>query len=111
MRATAQPPHAPQATATTKRRPQTQQQIIKKIKKLLSNLLTNTGKCFIIKTRKGKEREDKKMAREEIKRRIEELENREFFYNMVDRWTEEDRKAVRAIGEEIRNLKKALAVA
>ena len=51
------------------------------------------------------------MAREEIKRRIEELENREFLYNMVDRWTEEDRKAVRAIGEEIRNLKKALAVA
>lgn len=50
-------------------------------------------------------------TREEIKRRIEELENREFLYNMIDRWTEEDRRAVRAITEEIRNLKKVLAVA
>lgn len=49
------------------------------------------------------------MAKEDIIKRIEELENREFMYNMVDRWTEDDRRAVRAINEELRSLKALVA--
>lgn len=48
------------------------------------------------------------MAREEIEKRIEELENRQFMLNMVDRWTNEDRERASKLADEIRNLKSML---
>ena len=52
-----------------------------------------------------------KMTREELKRKLEELENREFIINMVDRWTNEDRELLRRIREEKNTIKKELAIA
>jgi len=40
------------------------------------------------------------------KERIEELEKKEFFLEMKDRWTREDFETMRKIREEIRELKK-----
>ena len=51
------------------------------------------------------------MTREELKRKLEELEDREFIINMVDRWTNEDRELLRRIREEKNNIKKELAIA
>ena len=48
------------------------------------------------------------MSRKEIKERIEKLENRQFMLNMVDRWTNEDRRLAWEIENEIRNLKAQL---
>lgn len=49
------------------------------------------------------------MTREDIIKKIEELEERKFFIDMVDRWTEDDRRAIRAINEELRSLKVLVA--
>lgn len=51
------------------------------------------------------------MTREELKRKLKELEEREFIINMVDRWTNEDRELLRRIREEKSNIKKELATA
>lgn len=48
------------------------------------------------------------MTRNELLKELHELEEREFFLNMVDRWTNEDRKAYNAINAEIRRVRKAL---
>lgn len=50
----------------------------------------------------------KKMTREEIKTRIEELETRKFFNNMVDRWDWENKKIDEELTKEIRELKAQL---
>ena len=46
------------------------------------------------------------MTREEIKKEIEELENREFYLQMKDRWDWKDYEISRKRNEEIRELKK-----
>lgn len=51
------------------------------------------------------------MTREELKRKLKELEEREFIINMVDRWTNEDRELLRRIREEKNTIKKELATA
>ncbi len=51
------------------------------------------------------------MIREELKKKLEELEEREFIINMVDRWTNEDRELLRKIREEKNIIKKELAIA
>lgn len=48
------------------------------------------------------------MTREEIKTRIEELETRKFFNNMVDRWDWENKKIDEELTKEIRELKAQL---
>ena len=48
------------------------------------------------------------MTREEIKKEIERLEEREFMINMVDRWTYEDRKALNIIAKRLKELKEML---
>lgn len=48
------------------------------------------------------------MTRKEIEKKIEELENRQFMMNMIDRWTNEDRRLAWEISDEIRNLKAQL---
>lgn len=45
------------------------------------------------------------MTRVEREKRIENLKNRLFLLNMVDRWTNEDRENIRKIEEELRELK------
>lgn len=44
------------------------------------------------------------MTRVEREKRIENLKNRLFLLNMVDRWTNEDRDNIRKIEEELREL-------
>ena len=56
-----------------------------------------------------REREIKKgkvetMTRVEREKRIENLKNRLFLLNMVDRWTNEDRDNIRKIEEELKEL-------
>ena len=51
------------------------------------------------------------MRKEELKRKLKELEEREFIINMVDRWTNEDRELLRRIREEKNTIKKELATA
>lgn len=46
------------------------------------------------------------MTKTERKERIERLENRLFLLNMVDRWTNEDRRIMNEIEKELRELKK-----
>ena len=53
-------------------------------------------------------KEDKKMSREEILKQIEDIEKREFFLQMKDRWSQEDYKLSDKHHEEIRELKKKL---
>ena len=45
------------------------------------------------------------MTRVEREKRIENLKNRLFLLNMVDRWTNEDRENIRKIEEELKELK------
>ena len=67
----------------------------------LNSICYNTG-------RKRERKEDKEMTREEIKKEIERLEEREFMINMVDRWTYEDRKALNVIEKRLKELKEML---
>lgn len=55
------------------------------------------------------EREDKTMKREDLLKKLEVLENRRFLINMIDRWTNEDRKNLREVEKEIAEVKAALA--
>lgn len=48
------------------------------------------------------------MSREEILKQIEDIERREFFLQMKDRWSQEDYKLSDKHYEEIRELKKKL---
>lgn len=49
------------------------------------------------------------MKREDLLKKLEELENRLFLINMIDRWTNEDRKNLREVEREIAEVKAALA--
>ncbi len=49
------------------------------------------------------------MTVQEIKQKIEELQNRLFLMNMIDRWTQEDRNRVNTIEEEIKELEIQIA--
>lgn len=48
------------------------------------------------------------MTREEITKRIEDLEERKFYLRMVDRWTAKDYEYFDKWNREIRELKKEL---
>lgn len=48
------------------------------------------------------------MTREEIKKKIEEIENREFYLQMKDRWNRDDFDISRKHREEIRELENLL---
>lgn len=47
-----------------------------------------------------------KMTKVEKEKRIEELTNRLFLINMVDRWTNEDREILREVERELEELRK-----
>lgn len=49
------------------------------------------------------------MTVQEIKERIEQLKNRLFMMNMVDRWTIEDRQMVNEIEDELHELELQIA--
>lgn len=49
------------------------------------------------------------MTREELLKKLKELEEREFLINMVDRWTARDRELLAEVEREIANVRKALA--
>jgi formate-dependent nitrite reductase cytochrome c552 subunit len=57
--------------------------------------------------RKGKE--VLKMTVEEIKKRIEQLKNRLFMMNMIDRWTVEDEQRVEQLTNEMHELEMQIA--
>lgn len=48
------------------------------------------------------------MTKKEIKEKIEKLEMRKFYLNMVDRWAREDYNRMDEINKELRNLKEML---
>ena len=50
-----------------------------------------------------------KMTVQEIKERIEQLKNRLFMMNMIDRWTSEDERRVDAMENELHELELKLA--
>lgn len=50
------------------------------------------------------------MTRVEREKRIENLKNRLFLLNMVDRWTNEDRDNIRKIEEELRELEEVAQI-
>ena len=49
------------------------------------------------------------MTVQEIKERIEQLKNRLFMMNMIDRWTNEDRQTVNEMEEELHELELQMA--
>jgi len=49
------------------------------------------------------------MKREELLKKLEELENRLFLINMIDMWTNEDRRNLEKVEKEILEVKAALA--
>lgn len=49
------------------------------------------------------------MAVQEIKEKIEQLKNRLFMMNMIDRWTIEDERRVNAMENELHELELKLA--
>lgn len=49
------------------------------------------------------------MTREELLKKLEELETREFLINMIDRWTARDRELLAEVEREIASVRKALA--
>lgn len=49
------------------------------------------------------------MKREELLKKLEELENRLFLINMIDMWTNEDRRNLERVEKEILEVKAALA--
>lgn len=53
-----------------------------------------------------KESEENKMKREEREERIQKLESQIFMIYMIDRWTNENRKRLAALEEELKELKK-----
>lgn len=49
------------------------------------------------------------MKREELLKKLNELENRLFLINMIDMWTNEDRRNLEKVEKEILEIKAALA--
>lgn len=49
------------------------------------------------------------MKREELLKKLNELENRLFLINMIDMWTDEDRRNLERVEREILEVKAALA--
>lgn len=49
------------------------------------------------------------MKREELLKKLNELENRLFLINMIDMWTNEDRRNLEKVEKEILEVKAALA--
>lgn len=49
------------------------------------------------------------MKREELLKKLEELENRLFLINMIDMWSNEDRRNLERVEREILEVKAALA--
>lgn len=58
---------------------------------------------------KRKRKEVLKMTVQEIKERIEQLKNRLFMMNMIDRWTNEDRQTVDRMENELHELEMQIA--
>lgn len=58
---------------------------------------------------KGERKEVLKMTVQEIKERIEQLKNRLFMMNMIDRWTNEDRERVYKMENELHELEMQIA--
>jgi len=58
---------------------------------------------------KRERKEVLKMTIQEIKERIEQLKNRLFMMNMIDRWTIEDERRVNAMENELHELELKLA--
>lgn len=58
---------------------------------------------------KRERKEVLKMTVQEIKERIEQLKNRLFMMNMIDRWTNEDRQTVNEMEEELHELELQIA--
>ena len=55
-----------------------------------------------------REREDKTMTKQEIEKRIEEIEDRIWWINMADRYTYEDRQILNKLYKELRKLREEL---
>lgn len=49
------------------------------------------------------------MTVQEIKEKIEQLQNRLFMMNMIDRWTNEDRQTVNKMEDELHELEMQIA--
>ena len=49
------------------------------------------------------------MTVQEIKERIEQLKNRLFMMNMIDRWTNEDRQIINEMEDELHELEMQIA--
>lgn len=49
------------------------------------------------------------MKREDLMKKLAELENRQFLINMIDRWTREDRQLLAEVERQIREVKAQLA--
>ena len=66
--------------------------------------------CYTIirKRKENKKRRTKKMTRQEIEKKIEDIKNREFYLQMKDRWDWKDYEISRKHREEIRELEKEL---
>ncbi len=47
-------------------------------------------------------------TREEMNKRLEQLETRAFYINMVDHWTREDRDMLAQVEKEIKEIKEML---
>lgn len=58
---------------------------------------------------KRERKEVLKMTVQEIKERIEQLKNRLFMMNMIDRWTNEDRQTVDKMENELHELEMQIA--
>ena len=58
---------------------------------------------------KKERKEVLKMTVQEIKERIEQLKNRLFMMNMIDRWTNEDRQTVDRMENELHELEMQIA--
>ena len=58
---------------------------------------------------KRERKEVLKMTVQEIKERIEQLKNRLFMMNMIDRWTNEDRQTVDRMENELHELELQIA--
>ena len=58
---------------------------------------------------KRERKEVLKMTVQEIKEKIEQLKNRLFMMNMIDRWTNEDRQTVDRMENELHELEMQIA--
>lgn len=70
--------------------------------------MTNSKKRAIIITERREGEIKMTRTREEITRRIEQVENNAFYLNMKDRWTRQDFQTMRDYDSELRELKREL---